>query len=140
MSEKLNTHYYDGKLSKLYTVDFINKLEEVSKIQKETKIACFQKLVSLVKTKQGLRNLQTIIRDLEKFGRSENSPNYDGANKLHTCDLLMICCELLGKDDAEKVDDFLQLFNIQLAEMSSGMCAQGRTTRLFQIINTMIEN
>ena len=120
----LNTHHYDGKL---IITDFIADIERVKKIDKVTKLTKFNKLADLALTIFQKRNLSVIIRDYKNNSRA----NYDSSNNLDAADLLYLCCEKM--DD----DDFRDIFILQLDDMTSGMCPQGRTTRLFQVLSMM---
>ncbi len=105
----MNTHAYDGKIkNELY----FKQLTLDEKLQKGQELL------------QCLNNpyLQIIINDIG------TSKNYDPTNCLNADDLLCLCWEY--KDD----EDFIQELNIQLLDMATGFCPQGRTHRLYQLL------
>ena len=134
------THSYDGKLaSRKLEID--KHLTRAAKSGKEEKIAMFNRLLAHLRTKSGFSpqseaNLRTIIRD---FTQDNAGPNYDPTNNLFAIDLLWLCAELCFLTSSEVADEVSMLINIQLEEMSSGMCAQGRTHRLFQVVASFSE-
>lgn len=69
--------------------------------------------------------LNTIINSFK------SQSNFDPTNRLNADDLLYLCYE---KICIQSDLDFEDLLKIQLVEMNSGLCPQGRTTRLFQIL------
>lgn len=126
---KLNTHYYDGKLQNTQLETLLNSIYNLSK---ETKSRAFielrQKLTELTTFDQeARRNYDIIIYDFHH----QNHKNYDHSNNLHADDLL---CLISTKNSI----DLLELLCLQLKEMTGGMCPQGRTHRLYQIIVAFI--
>ncbi len=107
----LNTHYYDGKINHAIQS---NKLENVMKKGNE--------LCQLNLKPEALYYLNQIVKDIGTFN------NYDPTNNLNADDLICICW--LYKDNV----DFLEEFEIQLMDMASGFCSQGRCHRLYQLI------
>lgn len=128
--DKLNTHYYDGKLDKK---DLEKDIFRVSMISNDEKMKTFIELLNHIKSIKVngniMRSLYTIIDTFRRTGRSKHSDNYSKSNDLYACDLLYLCCERLKLDK-----DFLELFLNQMNEMVSGLCSDGRCTRLFQIL------
>ena len=76
--------------------------------------------------------LKAIMDSHEANGRNPGgNPNFDPANNLFACDLLYLLCEKILYDGCE---EHIKLLLTQLDEMATGLCPQGRTTRLFQIL------
>jgi hypothetical protein len=116
-------------------------LQRVSLKTKAEKLSRFEAFLShLRKTpKFGLgvnANFNTIVRDFEQ---DNAGPNYDPTNHLFAVDLLFLCSEICLFSAKDVSEEASILTNIQLDEMSSGMCPQGRNTRLFQIVCSFSE-
>jgi hypothetical protein len=75
------------------------------------------------------RNLKIILDDFQHA----NHKNYDHTNDLHAEDILFYLGKLVAKLCRSSINDFLDLVNLQLDEMSSGICPQGRTHRFYQV-------
>lgn len=135
-----DTHQYDGKLlSRKKEID--GYLQKCSLRGKEEKLSMFAKLLVHLRTKPCFTmrtesNFNTIVRDFEL---DNAGPNYDPTNHLFAIDLLWLCAELCFLGDQSVADEASVLVNIQLDEMSSGMCPQGRTTRLMQVVCSFLE-
>ena len=128
--DKLNTHYYDGKLVDTVPVDVKN----IPDVQKLERIRALQAMLpQLVKlTPQAIHNLNTIVEDYASAGGANN---HDSTNGLKAEELLCMIHGLMTVNAAdEKRKDVAVLLADQLHEMSSGMCPQGRTHRLYQVI------
>lgn len=124
----LQTHSYDGKLGVFTDVSPLKEeIKSASDVPREEKLKKFRDLVNELKDKinfGSLHCLSTIIRDFELRGKDKTSNgNWDPANNLFADDLLWLCCQN---------KDAVQLLEIQLEDMVTGMCPQGRTTRLLQ--------
>lgn len=105
-----NTHTYDGKLNKIFKHD--------TPYNKEMFDVFYSRLTS--------PNAKKMSKIIEKNG----SANNDKANGINALSLLMY---IISKD--VKGDIFKNLEE-QLSDiLTSGQCAQGRTTRLIQIYN-----
>lgn len=133
----LETHTYDNCLHecKKELQDHISRSRQIDKSEK------LQSFLTLLKELnsapiQAQQNLNTIIQDFDRLGTGIG-PNYDPTNDLDASDLLYLCCELCNNELCK--EGARDLFVIQLFEMSSGMCPQGRTTRLFQIVSSFAE-
>ena len=77
-----------------------------------------------------------ITRTFGKFGHIAQTANknYDDKNDLFADDVLYLLYErICGGDDKRKAEGYLDLLFMQLHDMSSGNCAQGRTIRLLQV-------
>lgn len=110
----VDTHTFDGKLDK----NLILSLSEVSKLSNEEKREKCNILCKYINNDK----MKIIINDA---GRESN---YDKSNDIHAADLLYICV------DFSTNKDFIELLRIQLTDMNTGFCPQGRTHRLFQLI------
>jgi len=133
--EKTNTHNYDGKLS-LAKKSLSSELTRASKIPKSGKLEAFARIKVILQRFSGFTPpathcFETIFRTFSTEGRISRGTNYDPTNDLHADDLLYLCYEKL-EDGRNK--DFAQGLLLQLQEMAGGLCAQGRTTRLFQLL------
>lgn len=114
----LNLHFYDGKLGD--SVKYIQSdIERVHIIPTDRKKEMFDKLT--------LKNrvFDILVRDC-----CAQQNDYDACNKLYVSDLLYLVCEKIVSGEEE----YIQLLQLQLADMRTGMCVQGRTTRLFQCL------
>lgn len=138
VSQYLNTHFYDGKLVQN---DLISKIIDLrnSKLS-ETKRELFAKLAEEIKTAKveerfrltALQAIHIIDRDIHQPG------NYDCTNGIYADDVLYLVCKRMYSDKEIEIFDYLteQLSDI----ITSGQCAQGRSTRLFQLLRTLEEN
>lgn len=135
-----DTHSYDGQLASRRR-EIEGMLAKAFAHTREEKLAMLAKLSghlrsSLCFTPSSGANLTTIIRDFEQ---NNAAPNYDPTNNLFAIDLLWLCADLCFSTTKEVSDEVSMLINIQLDEMSSGMCPQGRTTRLMQVVSSFAE-
>ena len=122
-SRLTETHFYDGQLEKaVLEAD----LSRASQKTSEEKLAAFGLLRSLL-PKITHHNFDVIVRDFIRTGRTKGA-NYDPTNDLYADDLLYLCSEL--SSDPVLID----LLTAQLVDMSTGICPQGRTHRLFQVL------
>ena len=132
MSSKLNTHFYDGKLSGLYK-------ELVSSIPKEEldKLSIDETQKELIKyVKENKKTLKFSLKDHTKCIQMinqlcQNTPkNNDTKNNIQVKDLLpMVWHYVKEYDPSGKC-----LFFEQILEIYNGPCPQGRTTRLLQCV------
>lgn len=141
----VNTHYYDQKVDDVIA-SLSSDISRVSKITLDEKrnrgksiISYFQKEVGKPTNKSlspiALNTLYVLVNSIGTPG------NYDPINKLSADDLLMLCFEKIETDadlPDDKKSDFLPLFIAQLEEMQTGMCPQGRTQRMLQILRIFI--
>ena len=110
----LNTHFYDGKIT--------NELP-IQKLMKE-KQEYGQDLLDSCKhiDKKAIKYLKTIVKDIG------TPKNIDSTNKLNADDLLCLCWMHRNNKD------FIDELEIQLLDMATGFCPQGRTHRLYQLL------
>jgi len=131
----MNTHTYDGKLS-LSKEILITDIFRVCEIPKDEKLEAFSQMGDILKKFSGFTPIarkcfDTILQSFSSEGHTCKGANYDPTNDLHADDLLYLCYEKL---DEGKNKDFAEGLLLQLQEMASGICPQGRTTRLFQLL------
>lgn len=129
----LNTHTYDGQLKyvKLYLKKYYDLIDNVEIDDLKIKINDGYQFLLENNKFDNTSNLtfQTL------FNSIGTGANYDSTNDINADHLLYFCVyEILEKKD----NDFVDLFIIQLNEMQSGMCPQGRTHRLIQILISFI--
>lgn len=135
-----DTHTYDGQLASRRR-EIEKLLTEASSKTREEKLSILTKLSNHLRASpcfspNSNANLGTIIRDFEQ---NNAAPNYDPSNNLFAIDLLLLCADLCFSTSKEVSDEATTLINIQLDEMSSGMCPPGRTTRLMQVVSSFAE-
>lgn len=119
----LDTHYYDGKLT--YVTHYIPELNYITNAPVEYKIEVIDNLFEALAHKlpdMALNNLFTLKKSIG------TPANYDPTNNINADDLLCLCYDHINDED------FVELLIEQLIEMTYGMCAQGRTHRLLQIL------
>jgi hypothetical protein len=122
----LNTHFYDGQLGdRLREIEV--HLQRACLIPKDRKLSAFDELDGMI-TKRGSarHNLHSVIQSY----RHSTNANYDQSNRYDASDMLWLCYELIRTNR----DDVLPILEMQLEDMSSGMCSQGRTHRLLQVV------
>jgi hypothetical protein len=118
--EKLDTHYYDGKIQ----ADFTLPTVPPEGIDKELSLL-FTHLARHPKCSPAAAQNYRIIA-------SKGPGNYDSTGRWSADHLLYACALLAKKRDYDS--DILEQICIQLQEMSGGMCPQGRCTRLVQVL------
>lgn len=74
----------------------------------------------------------SVLEQLITDYNTEN--NYDPISKTNVNDILYLISLYIEKVKDTDRDDIIQLFNDILIEMKSGMCPQGRSTRLYQLL------
>jgi hypothetical protein len=132
-----DTHFYDGKLFTL-----LPELEEdivrASKVSDPDKTLAFAELERVLRDRGGphiggiMRSYMAIVTSHRQYGRMKNqNPNYDNDNNLYACDLMYLLYEKIVLQNST---EHLKLLYEQLDDMSSGLCPQGRSTRLFQAL------
>ena len=111
----MDTHDYDGKLYKL----------NIPPIDENEKNIFISNMITNLKNKINPISY-SIINEIYL-----DNNKYDPINKLHINDLLYLC--------TFRIDNpcFIKLLQEQLIDMKTkGFCIQGRTVRLFQLINS----
>lgn len=115
-----NLHSFDRKLD----TSFENFIYPVSPtFSQEVKVEVEDLPSRLHLSSEACKILQILIGDIGK------SPNQDGINRLSVDDLLLKLNQVISQFDHAILDT-------QLLEMRSGMCPQGRTIRLLQVLKS----
>lgn len=125
MVQKLDTHYYDGKIRWKFEqlvakqVGSINQLT-LDQCEIEIKELIEQKLIGIKKA-IGLKMLELLVGEIG---------NWDSSNQINVHELLPLVWNIVRNyDDSGKL-----LFLEQLCDINGGQCPQGRVTRLLQLI------
>lgn len=141
-SVQTETHTYDGELLDRLS-DFKSYFEEASSKTLEDKSKMFdsiEKEIRLYERTEGkeaaLHYMSRIKQDMLKPGRL---PNYDSTNFVYADDILWLCGRILFRmprksDCKPDMSDVINELVENLADMRSGDCPQGRTTRLLQVL------
>lgn len=112
----LNTHYYDGKIEQSL-IFHQHTLEE--KIEKG------KELYNIANNNFNQQSLQYLKIMINHIG---TDLNIDHTNNINADDLLCLCW--LHKDN----DEFMKELELQLFDMASGNCSQGKCYRLYQLL------
>ncbi len=125
--ESLNTHYYDKKIGNIYRQLCVlqDNNDKYSTNIEQLFYELFQTLDAIKmnsSTKDTIRNMLNLIRN-------DKTNNYDKENDIETIDILARTWFYVKK---LPLDDRKILLE-QIGEIKNGTCAQGRTTRIFQI-------
>jgi len=138
--EALNTHFFDGKMEEVIG-NYIYELTKANAVITSQKISLLEELFLTVTkhpslTNQGRGCYNAIMISLKANGttKSNRNQNYDSKNNLHADSLLCIIAQKISEGEKEESFEWLNLLVEQLNEMASGLCSQGRTTRLLQVI------
>ena len=131
-SAKLDTHYYDGKLR---TNRLLQIVHNQQRLPIEDKKTFFTRLLQDLELNPAVPGLyrSTALRAVKQITRGiRQAPNYDGSNGMYADDVLYLVCK---KIEETKNTDALVYLSEQLSDiMTSGQCAQGRSTRIFQVL------
>ncbi|MEX0596282.1 MAG: hypothetical protein WD512_07255, partial [Candidatus Paceibacterota bacterium] len=125
--KKLNTHHYDGQLHTLY-----REIEGMVKDPPSLETT-YQEISELInslladdkKARKDTHNILNILRT-----STGTSANYDGSNNINVDKLLPLVWACVKEYDNSAKIIFLE----QIQEMRNGLCPQGRTTRLIQLV------
>lgn len=130
MTAVTDTHHYDGHMEA--TIHPLReRLNLVRQLDRQTKCAAMRVFLTQWAPRACARTLQIIVLDAGRGGQD----NWDGANQLDAGDLLYILAVFVRDCRDELVRrELLQELCVQCVDMQGGMCAQGRTTRLLQLI------
>jgi hypothetical protein len=127
---KLNTHFYDGKLKERYQEiqASIPQSEELPTLE-----VCYKEIFQLIREQKAKKG-QTAAGVLNKLKSQTGNPaNHDTRSNIRVDDLLpLVWYHVRGYDQSAK-----RLFVEQIAEMRGGMCPQGRVTRLIQMVELL---
>lgn len=118
----LNTHSYDGKLNISSDLN-LSIVHQLSLAQKQTRGRELLDACQNINTR-AFSYLNSIVQDMGTYKNVDNSHH----PPLIADDLICLCWEY--RDNPE----FISELEIQLMDMATGFCPQGRTHRLFQIL------
>ena len=119
------THSYDGRLegAKHEIRSDLKRVEALTDVERGS---IFTALYAKLKTADPFDHVADYFFGLVT---SEDPGNWDPVNRVHTHDLLCLCYDLSVRNPE---CDIIPVLAAQLAEISLGSCAQGRTTRILQ--------
>lgn len=121
----MNVHEFDGKWSL-----------QLESIPVSIKTVMFNRLLSFIKDgdTNGVNGIHLVVSD------TQNSSNYDTINKIYADDILAHICLRLNNVDHKILESTLFLLIEQMSDMYlTGRCPQGRTTRLLQVYNQLVD-
>jgi hypothetical protein len=121
----MNTHNYDGKLN----IDLLPELITIKSLDiniKKERCQDIRNIAINIFDNISIKYMDIIINSIG------TSSNIDTSNGLIAGDLLTLCW--LYRHNT----NFMNELNIQLKDMHSGSCPQGRTHRLFQLLLAFI--
>lgn len=121
MCEPLEIHTYDGKIDN----KILPELEAVRELPLDVKIKKGQEIRRKAEETFKAKALYYLDGIIGQIGTNNN---IDPTNMLDASDILCICW--LYKDNEE----FMNVLEVQLEDMETGFCPQGRTHRLFQTV------
>jgi hypothetical protein len=129
----LNIHFFDDKLSIAaeWIRPDINSLGVVSVEEKKTALSNLRNLIT-----EFPFQIPSSIEVFDIVSNIDDPANRDPISGLYTHDLLYIIYTRIVN---EQYEDCLDILITQLSDMKSGMCSQGRVTRLLQIV-VMFDN
>ena len=120
----LDTHFYDGKME-----DTLRRYRaRLSVIQDMPLDEKMRVIVPFVDNFIGKMSTcaQNNLRAIVNAAINVASSNYEGVNRLHAEDLLYLHAK-------KNSPDSIEMLKLAFEDMSTGMCPQGRCTRLFQV-------
>jgi hypothetical protein len=137
--QKLDAHYYDGNLYKEDPTNILRNSIALSKYilenhKRDIVLKFVNELINInspYKNSQSLSNITTVVNSYQ------HPTNFDQTNNIHADDLLYILA-IEWAHIPDKLDLANELY-IQFSDMSTGMCSQGRVSRLGNIANVFIE-
>jgi hypothetical protein len=117
----LETHSYDGKLNKWSLIDYYPKYTDMEYTKMGMQIIAKSTNFNRI----AMYHLIQMVNEI-----NDNDRSYDPTNDISVGDLLFLCKNYIDNQD------FMNEFEIQLTDMQTGFCPQGRTHRLFQLLLT----
>ena len=120
MSEKLNTHYYDGQLKALKGL--IKKVD-----------LTFNDCLNEIKSESEKLNDKTIKNNIAKVNAvliADRKGNYDPINDIKLEELLPYIWSVIKNYE----QSYKNVFFEQFSDILNGSCPQGRITRMWQFI------
>lgn len=149
-SQPINIHVYDRLID---TSSATEELARAYNTPKAVKLRSLEILLAYVigtasdlKTDRGIACMRRLIADFKRtpviigalgdpLPRPKSGPNWDPTNHLFADDLLFLCGEKIIGGTSED-SDMVHILNLQFTEMATGMCPQGRATRMWQLYIT----
>lgn len=123
----LNTHFYDGKLNRNPNLDAkIESVRDIDENEKRRVILQFFQQPKNKLSKIGNEYMRKVIDDM--IHPNGKVKNFDGKNGLWAGDVLYLIC----KNNPSRT--IVDVINVQFEDMRTGLCPQGRSTRLYQVL------
>lgn len=120
--KQLNTHYYDGSLTKAYR-DLVSRDQPLC----TTFVQALNAIKADAQTRLAPGTLKRLNRVLKLLAQGGPN-NYDQRNQIQVEDILSRTWQHVQHFDSDGRDVFYE----QLCDILNGSCAQGRTTRIYQ--------
>lgn len=117
-----DTHTYDGKIT--ITLRGLDEMK-ASTLEKKKELAI--ELYNNIKISEESKAI--LLKIIESMG---TDANYDPTNRLNADDLVALSWEF------RENEDFAKELEVQLLDMRTGFCAQGRTHRFYQILQAFL--
>jgi hypothetical protein len=131
--ESMNLHFFDDKLGSV--AEWVRPdINRVKLVPPEEKRNAFEILRQHI-TKFPFQ-VPEAMNSFHAVSNLEDTSNVDPITNISACDLLYILYERIVLENNE---DCLDTLIIQLTDMQTGMCSQGRVTRLLQTV-VMFDN
>lgn len=124
----LNTHFFDGKVAEM-VCHIRSDIDKVRTLPSTSKTDAFNILLTKMRVDMHIPLTQNALRCFNAIASMVG--NYDSPNNLYADDLLYLLYEKIVIDNSH---EHASLLASQLDEMISGLCPQGRTTRLLQVL------
>jgi hypothetical protein len=123
-----HTHHYDGQLRDIWREKrqllldkYLDRCVSFDDTIKEIEVWLEHKYVHAKRIRQARRSIDIL--------RTQKNSNFDQRNEIDVEELLPIVWQQVkGQDDVHEI------FYEQLCDITGGSCAQGRSTRLFQLL------
>jgi len=126
MLNKLDTHFYDGKIS-AYAETILSKISPPN--------IPFEEAIQALKWWSGYLNYPEAIKTLELIEREKGNKNFDPTDNLNTEYLVVVIWDKIKKEPQEYKYIFEQLSDVT----TSGPCVMGRVKRLFQVVKSLYD-
>lgn len=131
----INTHHYDGKWVDYYQAVKAKLLPMTAATAMTTTTAVTTNHDNFHLAIQQITSKWPQLARVSRLLLTDRANNYDAANQVSVEELLpLVWSHCQGKADLEL------LFKEQYADIVNGPCAQGRTTRLFQLLVAICDN
>lgn len=128
--EQLNTHHYDRKIGSTYRELCILQDTKSNYLSNTiTSETLFSELFETIDAIRICEQSKETIRNMLNLIKNDRDNNYDKENNICTIDILSRTWYYVKKLPIEDHKILLE----QIEEIKNGTCAQGRTTRLFQV-------